>query len=512
MARRILGIDLGATAVKAVLLDSAYRGFTVVGAAEQPVPLAPPGGEAGADAATPPPAVPTLRERQAQALRELLAAQRWAFEAAVASLPGADASSLLATLPFTDPRRIEQTIGFEVEGQIPFDLADVAWDWQVLGAHAGKSDVYVAVLRREELAGLLASLAGAGVDPRAVVPPAAAYPALAGHQVLEGDEPLAEEQVEVVLDVGHSRTNVSIYSAAGLEAARTFALGAEAIALGPAPLVRELRATLRAFRARVAPAPRTVRRLLLTGDGARAPGLAEALQAEVEAPVQPLALAGPAAAIASEDPSRYALALALALRGHQGSRAPRLNLRRGDLAYTRDFQHVRGKVMRLATWTALVVALALVSTSVKAFALSRHEKLLDRALCDATQKIVGKCYDDFSIAESVLKGRGTPAGAIPRNSAVDVFAELSQRVPTDVPLRFDRIEISRDKLHLQGTTDAAENVDRIVSALRGSRCFGDARSGGARRRGGADAKFEFTVDSDLTCDTTGAAPGGGRTP
>ena len=39
-----------------------------------------------------------------------------------------------------------------------------------------------------------------------------------------------------------------------------------------------------------------------------------------------------------------------------------------------------------------------------------------------------------------------------------------------------------------------------MGALRASRCFGDARSGGARKRSG-DGKFEFTVDSDLTCDT-----------
>jgi general secretion pathway protein L len=47
----------------------------------------------------------------------------------------------------------------------------------------------------------------------------------------------------------------------------------------------------------------------------------------------------------------------------------------------------------------------------------------------------------------------------------------------------------------------------VVSALRGSRCFGDARSGGARRRG-SDQKFEFTVDSELTCETGGPQPGG----
>ena len=42
--------------------------------------------------------------------------------------------------------------------------------------------------------------------------------------------------------------------------------------------------------------------------------------------------------------------------------------------------------------------------------------------------------------------------------------------------------------------------------LQASRCFGDARSGGARKRS-SDGKFEFTVDSDLTCDT-GEKPAG----
>jgi general secretion pathway protein L len=204
-----------------------------------------------------------------------------------------------------------------------------------------------------------------------------------------------------------------------------------------------------------------------------------------------------------------ALALALALRGHMGSgsRAPRMNLRRGDLAYTRDFERVRGKVVRLAAYGALVLLLAAVSSGVKIFALSRQEILLDKALCDTTQKLAGKCYEDFDVAVSVLKGKGTAAAAVPKVSALDIFTELSQRTPTDLALRFDRIEITRDKIHLQGITDAAENVDKVVSALRGSRCFGDARSGGARKRG-SDQKFEFTVDSDLTCDVGGTGPGG----
>jgi general secretion pathway protein L len=272
--------------------------------------------------------------------------------------------------------------------------------------------------------------------------------------------------------------------------------------------VRELRATLRAWRARLAPEPRSVARLRLAGDVARLPGLAELFAPEVEGEVAPLTL-GPAAAGPLDEgrAPAYALAAALALRGHQGGRGPRLNLRRGELAFTRDFQHVKGKVVRLAVYASLVLLLALAGAGAKVFALRRQEKLLDRALCDTTQQVLGRCYDNFETAEAVLRGKGTPAAAVPRVSAVEVFAELAGRTPQDLPLRFDRIEITRDKLHLQGTTDTAEGVDKIVTALRASRCFGDAHSGGARRRPG-DGKFEFTIDSTLTCDTQ---PAGGRT-
>ena len=499
MAQRILGLDIGAASVKAVVVESTYRSWMVTESGRTPVP---PDAEGA----------PPLRERQIEAVKDLLADPRFAFDTAMVALPGPSASHLVA-LPFSDPRRIEQTIGFEVEGQIPFDLAEVAWDWQLLRSGDEKSELLVAVVRKEELAGLLAGLAGLGVDPRAVLPPGPAYAALFGAGALAGEadvepdlepgEDAGAEAADAVLDVGASRSNLCIVSRGACEAARTFPAGATALA----PLAREVRATLRAWRARSGQTPRPVRRLLLAGEAARLPELAEVLGAEVEGTVSPLELSGPAAAkIAPDEAPSFALALALALRGHQGTRAPRLNLRRGDLAYTRDFEHLRGKVARLGAWAALLLLLAMVSSGVKVFALSRQEQLLDKALCDTTQKLVGKCYENDELAVAALKGKGTAAASVPKNSAVDILAELSSRSPHDVSLRYDRVEITRDKLHLQGVTDAAENVDKIVSGMRASRCFGDAHSGGARKRA-SDGRFEFTIDSDLTCDT-GEKPAG----
>jgi general secretion pathway protein L len=545
MAQRILGLDLGASEVKAVFVESTFRGFAVVGAARAPVRA----GEA------------PLTARQGAATRELLASAGLGFDSAVVAFPGPGVSSVVVTLPFTDPRRIEQTVAFEVEGQIPFDLADVAWDWQPLGTREGKTDLLVAVTRREELSAVVAALAEAGVDPRAILPAAPAYAALfasgavavaapaAAPGEVEGEPggPAMEPGAEVLVDVGAERTSIAIVAGGACQAARTFAFGsahlaralarelgipevgaasivasegggaelptplagaaADALRRAVVPLVRELRATLRGWRVRVG--QHRAERLHLAGGAARLPVLAEVLAPEVDGPVAPLALAGPAAEkLDAAAAPGMALALALALRG-LGARAPRLNLRRGDLAFTRDFEHVKGKLTRLAAYAALVVLLAAASAGVKVFALSRQEGALDRALCDAQQKIIGKCYPDFEQAESILRGRANPGASLPRVSAVDLFAELSEKSPPSVPLRYERIEITKDKLHLQGTTEAAENVDKIVSALKGSRCFADARSGGARRRA-SDSKFEFSIDASLTCLDTGREPPAGR--
>jgi general secretion pathway protein L len=564
MAQRILGLDLGASAVKAVLLESAYRGYVVLDHARAPLLEVAP--DAGPEAA--PPSAGVGPRRAAAAVRALVEAHGWQFDAAVVAFPGAGVSTSVVTLPFLDPKRIEQTLGFEVEGLIPFDLSEVAWDWQPLGERDGKTDLLVAVARKDELASVLAALGEAGVDPRAIVPAGVAYAALAAAAALAGtaagEEPggegpaaveggTAPAAAEAVVDVGEERTSVAVIAAGVCEAARTFPFGtshlaralarelsipeADGAALvaaeagGPAapprlaalardphaadalrralvPLVRELRATLRAWRARAG--RRAIERLHLAGEVARLPGLPEVLASEVEGPVAPLALAGPASErIADAEAPGLALALALALRGHLGARAGRLNLRRGELSFTRDFEHLKGKVSRLAMYAAAIVLLAVASAGVKAFALSRQEAALDRALCDAQTKILGRCYESFEEAQAVLRGRGVPGASLPRVSAVDLLGELSEKVPAGVPVRLDRIEITKDKLHLQGTTDAAENVDKIVGSLKASRCFGDARSGGARRRGG-DEKFEFSVDASLTCLETGREGPGER--
>jgi general secretion pathway protein L len=159
-------------------------------------------------------------------------------------------------------------------------------------------------------------------------------------------------------------------------------------------------------------------------------------------------------------------------------------------------------VARLAVAAGAVLLLGVASQVVKIYTLARQEQAVDRALCDAEEKVLKKCFGNYEEAISALRGRGVPGASIPKTSAVDVIGDLSMRLPEGVPLKLEKIDITDRKLHLQGIADAAEQVDRLVASLHGSRCFADARSGGARKRS-SDGKFEFSIDSALGCGEPG---------
>src|ERR1700722_4424989 len=137
MALRILGIDLGTSSVKVSELRSSFRSLELVSLKRAPVTTEDP--------------------RRAPALSEQLAALSSLVEGGgrpdvvVVALPGAGAATHRLSLPFADLRRLEQTLGFEVEGQIPFDLADVRYDYEVLSQRSARGGV---LARTEVLVGV----------------------------------------------------------------------------------------------------------------------------------------------------------------------------------------------------------------------------------------------------------------------------------------------------------------------------------------------------------------------
>ncbi len=110
---RVLGLDLGSYSVKATLLETSLRGSATRSVTEVKCPLE--GDRLG-----------KLRA----ALTELLAKGPLYADTVVVALPGTSVATHPVTMPFADPKKIEAALAFEVESQLPYDLAEAVYDYQ----------------------------------------------------------------------------------------------------------------------------------------------------------------------------------------------------------------------------------------------------------------------------------------------------------------------------------------------------------------------------------------------
>ncbi len=567
MAQRIIGLDLGTSEVKVVKLDGSFRGFTVRSCTTVAVPRDPPDEDER-------PLVTRLHE----ALDTLAKQDPELFKADAihTAIPGSLVSTHTITLPFTDTRRIEQTLPFQLEDQIPFELHEIVFDYQELKRENGHTELMVGVVRRETMADLFEVLSKVGIDPRVVSLSSVAYQNLFAHGVMmplssitpsgtsaqpelqgdssDGDElsvaeaeanggakephTATEEEVEAILDVGHSSTDLCILKNGLVRYARSFTVGgkgltaaiaagegvtsgdaeqlkfevkslaaggtersrriAAAVERGIAPLIRGLRQSLFAFRSRTR---LRVSRLYLTGGTALLPDLDEHLASELGCEVMlldpfpnHLEINLPEEQVAAPT---CGLALALALRGQGGTRTARMNLRKGEFAYKGDLSHLKGTFPRLAVLGVLVLVLLGANVLVRFHALSTEESRLDAQLCEITERVLGTCTTIPDDAISRLRGQQATASLVPRVSAADILSEVVRRLSQLDEMEIRELDIGGSRVRLQGDAESFDAVARVVSTLRGYECFEEV-SQGQTRQARQSGKIEFNVDAVLT--------------
>lgn len=553
MAQKIIGIDLGSHTVKAVLLEGSFRGFAVRRYLTVPMPQdapaeAPADDPADADAPETPAARP-FGDRLAEALAALREQDpALKADAVYTAVPGGAVTTHLITLPFTDARKIEQTLPFELEDQLPFDLDDVVWDTQILDQRDGKSQALVGVVKKEVLGAVVESLGQAGLDPRVVSLSSLAYQNLFAHGVVtpleaetaEDGSPAAARG-EAVLDIGHQSTDLLIVEGGAARFARSFPVAgraltlavaaatrtspeeaealkiteaslrpaaaaadpriAEALVRGLTPLVRGVRQSFMAYAAK---ARTKVERVHLTGGTARLPGLAEWLASELGCEVValdpfPEAQTGDEVPQVHTDDPAAGLAMALALRAQGGVRTARVNLRKGPYAFKGDLSYLKGNVSRLAALAAVILVLLGANVFARFQSLAVHEEKIDQAMCELTQKVLGQCLTNPDDALSRLKGTRKTAAAIPRVSAAEVLAEITNRLQGVDEIELSELDITGPKVRLQGTAGSFDSVAKVVEALKGYSCFGQVSQGQTRQARSGD-KIEFNVDADMKAE------------
>ena len=198
-SKAVVGLDIGSSAVKAVELKAAGKGFKVVAFAIQPVPPDSIVDGAIIDGAA-----------VADAIRRVFENKAFKTKEVAASLSGNAVIVKKINLPIMTESELAESIYWEAEQYIPFDIQDVNLDYQILTAgvgaeSAGTMDVLLVAAKKEKIADYTGVISQAGRVP--VVVDVDAFALQNAYEMNYGLEP---DAVVVLLNAGASAININI--------------------------------------------------------------------------------------------------------------------------------------------------------------------------------------------------------------------------------------------------------------------------------------------------------------
>lgn len=198
-AKSLVGLDIGSSAVKAVELKTSGKGYKVTAFGAEPIPPDSIVDGAIIDAAA-----------VADAIRRLFDSRGIKTKDVCASLSGNAVIVKKITLPIMTADELAESIVWEAEQYIPFDIQDVNLDYQIVDpgdAASGTMDVLLVAAKKEKIADYTGVISQAGRS--AVVVDVDAFALQNAYEVNYGIEPGA---VVALLNAGASATNINILS------------------------------------------------------------------------------------------------------------------------------------------------------------------------------------------------------------------------------------------------------------------------------------------------------------
>ena len=216
-AKALVGLDIGSSAVKAVELKPVGKGWRVAAFASEPVPP-----DSIVDGAI------IDGGAVADAIRRLFENKAFKTKEVAASLSGNAVIVKKINLPVMTEAELAESIYWEAEQYIPFDIQDVNLDYQILDTGTGPDskgtmDVLLVAAKKEKIADYTGVISQAGRVPVIVD-----VDAFALQNAYEANYGVDAQSVVVLLNAGASAININIVSGDQSVFTRDVALGGNA--------------------------------------------------------------------------------------------------------------------------------------------------------------------------------------------------------------------------------------------------------------------------------------------
>jgi len=195
--RDIIGLDIGCSSVKLVELREDKKGYKLQNLAISPLPP-----EAIVDGA--------LMDSVTiiDAIRDVIANSKTKARDVVTSVSGHSVIVKKISLPFMTEAELEESIQWEAERYIPFDINDVNIDFQIFGAAPENPEVMDVVLvaaKKDMINDYVSIIMEAGLNPVIID-----IDSFALENMLAINYDIAKEETVAIINVGASVANINI--------------------------------------------------------------------------------------------------------------------------------------------------------------------------------------------------------------------------------------------------------------------------------------------------------------
>jgi len=503
----IVGLDVGTTSIKVARIEASLLRFDFVEFEEHPLP-------SGTDL--------SWEQLVTNVLRVIFSDQAPRADRVITNLPARSVSSRVIPLPFSDRKKIEQTLPFEIEGLIPLSLESILLDHHVVEAGPEGSKSLVFFTEKEILRSHLSLLKNAGVDPHAILPVPAALANLAKEMDSREETPCA------IIDFGERETSLAVLHNRALAFGRSWAGGsrkltealAEALDVPPARAreIKEKSGSLLSsadrphdlegqkiesvLKAAMASLVVGIKQTLLSvtestghrvptvylcGNASRLPGLPRFLSDALQIDVQPLTLSGPVGGLLREkgcDPAAAATALGLAFHGIRDMRVSRVNLRSGEFTYVSERTELRQNLVSGGIMAGILLAMLLIVFALNYSDRSRQYQALNTSLesmAVETFPELKSIQEDRRIkamTERLEQERRESDLFVPLSpeslSVLDILREITEAVPADVQIDVRELILEGDRVRLEADTNSYNAAEQIKKNLLASGLFATA--------------------------------------
>lgn len=192
----LVGLDVGSSAVKLVSLTGGRSGYQLRAVGSELLP-----GKSIVDGAI------VKREEIAEAIRRIFQVQEVKSNRVSTSVSGHSVIVKKITLPVQTPEEVRESIQWEAEQYIPFDIADVYLDYHVVGPteDGSQTNVILVAAKRDTIDDQSDVITLADKMPMIVD-----IDSFALHNVYETNYEPGDEEVAALLNIGASLMNVNI--------------------------------------------------------------------------------------------------------------------------------------------------------------------------------------------------------------------------------------------------------------------------------------------------------------